>query len=536
MSASDTQQPVRAEHGMAASVNPLASDTGVAIMRSGGNAVDAAIAMAAVLNVVDPHMTGIGGDAFMLVYDAKRREIQALNASGRSAYAASLEVYDKMGWSELPITGIHSVSTPGALNGWVALLERYGSMSLPELLQPAIAYAEEGFAVNGYLAGAYRHPMLGIARWGEFPTTTDAYLVNGRPPEIGETLRQPNLAATFRTIAKEGHEAFYHGDIGKRLVQFCQAHGGLLDMRDLHDNRCDWVEPISTTYRGYTICELPPNTQGVALLEQLNIMEGFDVAASGRNAADTIHLQIEAKKLAFADLDRYITDPEHASIPLSGMLSKEYAATQRACIDPGRAATAPASLDPRLFSGENTTYFCVVDDERNCVSFINSLRSPWGSGLVAGDTGILLQNRGKDFSLDPQHVNRLEPHKRTFHTLNPAMVLKDGEPFLVIGCAGGEQQTQGLHQLLVNVIDFGMNPQHAIAAPRWSSNPGADIGLEPGIGDDVRRQLIAKGHRIDEKIERFGTAQMIMIDRSRDSRGELLGGSESRLEGKAAGY
>ncbi|MBI3090502.1 MAG: gamma-glutamyltransferase [Candidatus Tectomicrobia bacterium] len=518
---------------MAASIHPLASETGVAILRRGGNAFDAAVAMAALLNVVDPHMTGIGGDAFMLTYHAAGGKVEALNASGRSPYDCSLEYYAGLGWQQIPVTGIHAVSTPGALDGWLRLLERHGSMALADLLEPAIRAAFDGFVVNRYLAGWYRHPLFGMSRWARFPATAATYLTDGQPPEAGQRLRQPALAGTLQRLARHGARDFYEGELAERIERFCRQQGGFLTRRDLRDHQSDWVEPISTIYRGYTIYEFPPNTQGIALLEQLNILEGFDLAALGPNSAEAIHLQIEAKKLAFADLERYITDPDAAAIPVAGLLAKAYAARQRETIRRDQAAASTPRLDPALSTLENTTYFCVVDAQRNAVSFINSLRSPWGCGLVAADTGILLQNRGKDFSLNPRHVNRLAPHKRTFHTLNPAMVLRDGQLVLVLGCAGAEQQTQALQQLLVNVIDFGMEPQEAIAAPRWSSASGLEIGLEAGIEAQARGRLAAKGHRLVETISTFGQAQMIAVEAQG---GGLRGGTESRAEGLVAGY
>lgn len=517
---------VMGRNGMAVSINPLASKVGINILEQGGNAVDAAIAMAAMLNVVDPTMTGIGGDAFMIVYSAKEGKVRALNASGRSPYGQTREFFIKKGFKKVPPFSIYAVNVPGALDGWDKLLTRYGTMKLADVLAPAIRYAEEGIPINESLHNWYRIPV-------KDPITIATYYINGRKPKLGDVLVQKNLAATFRKIARGGIDVFYKGEITEEIVRFSKDKGGFLSARDFADHTSNWVEPIRTTYRGLEVIGFPPNTQGMALLQQLNILEGFDLAAMGHNSADAIHIMIEAKKLAFADRNTFIADPEHTKIPLKQLLSKDYAKKRRALINMQRAAKDVAPGEPTI---HNTTYFAVVDKEGNAVSFINSLRNPWGSRLVAGDTGILLQNRGRDFTLDPKHVNRYEPHRRSFHTIQPAMVLKDGKPYIVMGCSGGYQQTLGMVQVLTNVVDFGMNVQEAVEAPRWTHLKGPVMSIEHAIPASVRKSLSRRRHVIKSEYGRgviWGVCQMIKID---PATGTYWGGSEPRASGAAIAY
>ena len=517
---------VMGRNGMAASINPLASKVGIDILEKGGNAVDAAIAMAAVLNVVDAPMTGIGGDAFVLIYSAKDGKVLGLNASGRSPYKATREFFVQKGLKAIPPTSIYAVNVPGALDGWITLLERYGTMKLADVLQPAIKYASEGIPVNETLHAWYRIPL-------KDPVAVATYKIKGRKPKLGEVLVQKNLAETFRKIARGGRDAFYKGEITREIVRFSESKGGFLTMKDFADHKSDWVEPIRTTYRGLEVIGFPPNTQGMALLEQLNILEGFDLKSMGHNSADAIHVMIEAKKLAFADRNKFIADPTFTRIPLKGLISKAYANERRKLINLKKAAKIATPGEPTI---HNTTYFAVVDKEGNSVSFINSLRNPWGSRLVAGNTGVLLQNRGRDFTLNASHVNRYEPHKRSFHTIQPAMVLKDGKPYIVMGCSGAYQQTLAMTQILTNVVDFGMNVQEAIEAPRWTHLRGRSMSLEHAISSKVRRDLSRKGHVIASEYRRgviWGSCQMIMLD---PQTGTYWGGSESRASGAAVGY
>lgn len=517
---------VMSHDGMVSSAHPIASMVGVEILKSGGNAMDAAVAMAAVLNVVDPAMTGIGGDMFLLHYSAKDGRITALNASGRAPAAATIERIRAMGHSKMPLFGGLAVSVPGALDGWVVALERHGTRHLAELLQPAIHYAEQGFPVGRMLAGYYRDN--GSRSLVLFPDSVRTYFINGRPPQAGEALVQKGLAESFRKIAADGRDVFYKGGLGRAVVAAAQATGGLLTLQDLEEHQSDWVEPITTTYRGYTIVEFPPPTQGVALLEQLNILEGYDIKSLGPGSPALIHLQVEAVKQAFADRDRWVADPTRAAVPTRGLSSKAYAGALRTRIDPAHARPA-APGDP---TAHNTTYFAVVDRDGNGVSFINSLRNPFGSGLVAGDTGILLQNRAQDFSVDPAHVNHIEPRKRTLHTLSPALVLKDGRLHMVIGCSGAHQQTQALGQVLVNSLDFGMDIQEAIEQPRWAM-VGDALHVEARMPETTRLALAAKGHKLVIERAQFGGCHAVVLD---PATGTRLGGAESRLDSAALGY
>jgi gamma-glutamyltranspeptidase / glutathione hydrolase len=517
---------VSSRDGMVSSAHPLASMVGVSVLQRGGNAMDASIAMAAVLNVTDPSMTGIGGDMFLLYYSAKDGKVHALNAGGRAPAAATMERIRAMGHNQIPAFSGLAVSVPGALDGWTMALARFGTMKLADLLQPAIHYAERGFPVYKTLVGYYRG--FGSKSLALYPDSIRTYFIDGKQPRLGEPLVQKDLAQSFRKIARGGKDVLYRGELGEKIVAAVQSAGGLLTMQDLAEHRSNWVEPVATTYRGYTVVGFPPNTQGVALLQQLNILEGYDIKAMGSNSATLVHLQLETVKQAFADRDRYITDVERASVPTRGLISKAYAAQVRTRIDHDRASVA-APGDP---APHNTTYFAVVDKDGNAVSFINSLRNPFGSGITAGDTGVLLQNRAQDFSLDPNHVNRIEPGKRTMHTLNPAMVLKDGKLYMAIGCSGAHQQTQAIQQVLVNHFDFGMDLQDAIETPRWAI-AGANVHVEERMPEEVRKALEAKGHKVVVGKTGFGGCHAVLVD---PTTGVRFGGAESRGDSAALGY
>jgi gamma-glutamyltranspeptidase/glutathione hydrolase len=525
---------VRASHGMVATSQPLASQVGLDVLKRGGNAVDAAIAMAAVLNVTEPNMTGIGGDAFMLVYWAKTKKLAGLNASGRAPRALSLEHFASQEMTEMPQTGMEPITVPGAFDGWVTLLERYGTMALPELMAPAIDYAENGFPVMETIAADWAPEVPKLQRNAAAAAT---YLVDGRAPKAGEIFYQKNLARTFRTLAKGGRDAFYRGEIARAIVDYCQQNGGFLSMEDFAAQKSEWVEPISTTYRDYTLYEIPPNGQGLTALLLLNILEGIDLRSMRTEPDRYYHTLIEATKIAFADRNRYIADPAFAKVPVEELLSKEYAARRRARIDEQKAIEAPAYGD--IPTGSDTTYFTVVDKDRNAVSFINSIYFAFGSGIVAGDTGIMLQNRGAGFSLDPDHPNRYEPGKRPFHTIIPAMVFKDGKLLMSYGVMGGDVQPQGHAQVLVNLIDRGMNLQQAISAPRVRYISGRGVMLEDELTAPVIKRLVERGHeRVmpgDGLTHRalMGGGQAIMID---PETGALLGASDPRKDGMALGY
>ncbi len=512
---------------MVASAHPLGSLVGVNVLQQGGSAMDAAVAMAAVHNVVNPAMIGIGGDTFLLYYSAKERRVIGLNGSGRSAHAATIAEYRARGHESAPVNGPLAVTVPGALDGWARALASHGTMSLGDILEPAIRYAEEGVPVNLDLVDYYEHARARAL--ADFPNFMATYFVNGRPPGLGEILVQKNLAATFRTIARDGSRALYHGVIGEKIIAALGDLRGLMTMRDLADHTSEWVEPIATEYRGLAVHEFPPNSQGIALLEQLNILEGFDLGSMARESPERIHLQVEAARLAFRDLEACVTDPQRARIPVEKMLGKTHARELREGIKPERASTG---VTRGSGLGENTAYFAVVDHDGNVASFTGSLRNPFGSGVVAGDTGILLHNRGRDFSLDPANVNRLEPHKRPRHTLNPVIVTKDGRPYLAIGCVGGHQQTQALQQVLVNHLDDRLGIQEAIEAPRWALTEDGTLHVERELQSAIPG-LEARGHRVVVGQTNFGGCHAVMIDPVTLA---LFGGSEPRLSGAAIGY
>jgi gamma-glutamyltranspeptidase/glutathione hydrolase len=510
---------------MVATSQPLAVQAGLEILKSGGNAVDAAIAATAVLHVVQPMSTGLGGDLFAIVYHAESKELFALNASGYAPKRATIEEYTKRGFKEMPQEGILSVTVPGAPRGWEELLKRFGTKPLKELLRPAIEYAKEGFPVTEKISSGWQ-TCEGKLKQHEEATKT--YLIEGRAPRPRERFRNPRLARTFELLAQDGIEAFYEGEIAQEIVEESQRLEGLLSLEDLKSYQARWVEPIGTSYRGTTIYELPPNTQGLVALLALNIIEGFDLKKMGRDSVEYLHVLIEVMKLAFADGRRYIADPDFEEIPLQALLSKDYAAQRRDLI---RERALPAA-EPGSPEG-GTVYVTVVDEERNVVSFIESIFMPFGSGVTVRDTGIILQNRGALFTLDPEHPNCLAPRKRPYHTIMPAMAFLDGRPWLSFGVVGGFMQPQGHLQLLCNLIDHGMGVQEAIDAPRFRFYEGNRISLEEGIAEDVREGLERRGHELIRGEGGFGGAQVIAID---PENGMLLGGSDCRQDGCAQGY
>jgi gamma-glutamyltranspeptidase/glutathione hydrolase len=428
----------------------------------------------------------------------------------------------------VPETGIFSVTVPGAAAGWADLVSRLGSLPLTDVLAPAIHYAEEGFPASDIIALSWQSAVEKLSAW---PPTKATYLVGGRAPRAGEVVRQKNLARTLRWFAADGPERFYRGEVARAIVATSEASGGCFTLQDLADHTSDWVEPISTSYRGVQLCECPPNGQGLAALIALNILEGDDLAGLGHNSAEYLHLLIEAKKLAFADRDRYIADPQQSPAPLSKLLSKAYAAERRRLIDPGRAsARFPAGA---FAAGEDTVYLTVVDAERNCCSFINSLYTGFGSGLVAGDTGVCLQNRGACFVLEEGHPNCLGPHKRPLHTIIPAFALRRGRPWLCYGVMGGHMQPQGHVQVLLNMVDFGMAPQDAIEAPRFCHFDGLRVALEHPAHEEVGPALAARGHHLLSNPGLYGGGQLIAID---PETGALAAGSDPRKDGCAVGY
>jgi gamma-glutamyltranspeptidase / glutathione hydrolase len=525
---------VRASHGMVASSQPLASAAGLDVLKRGGNAADAAVAMAAVLNVTEPNMTGIGGDAFAMVYWSKTKTLEALNSTGRAPRALNLEYFTSRGMKQMPTTGMASITVPGAVDGWVTLRDKYGTMRFADLLAPAIALAENGFPVAEKIAEDW---IPEVGKLKETPAAASTYLVNGGAPPPGTIFVQQNLARTLRTLAQGGREAFYRGPIARAIVDYVQANGGFLAMEDFAQHTAEWVQPISTTYKGYTLHEMPPNNQGLTALILLNILEGIDLKSMQSDPVRYYHTLIEATKIAFADRNRHIADPAFAKLPVAQLLSKDYAATRRALIDEARAIDPPAYGEFNL--GADTTYFTVIDKDRNAVSFINSIFNAFGSGIVAGDTGIMLHNRGTGFSLDPTHPNRYEPGKRPFTTLVPAMVTRDGNLLMSYGVMGGDIQTQGHVQVLLNMVERGLNLQEAIDAPRVRYINGKGVMMEDELSAAVIQGLVERGHErvlppngLRHRIF-MGGGQAIMVD---PATGALLGGSDSRKDGLALGY
>ncbi|MCS7014529.1 MAG: gamma-glutamyltransferase [Gemmatales bacterium] len=530
-----------AKNGMVATSHPLAVQVGLDVLKQGGNAVDAAIAANAALGLMEPMSCGIGGDLFALVWDAKTQRLYGLNASGRAPKRATRQWFVERGYKEIPTTGPLSWSVPGCVDGWEELRRRFGTKSLAELLEPSIRYAEDGFPVPEVIAGYWRGAEKLLAKT---PEASKTFMQDGRAPRAGELFRNPYLARTYRELAANGRETFYRGRIAREIVAYSERVGGLFSIQDFEEHTSTWVEPVSTTYRGYHVWQLPPPGQGIAVLQILNLLEPYDLKSFGPNSPDWWHLFIEAKKLAYADRARYYADPQFAKVPVAELISKPYAERRRQLIRLDKALTDVPAGDPKLAAGD-TIYLCVVDKDRNCVSLIQSNYHSFGSGLVPGELGFALQNRGTLLSLDEQHANRLEPGKRPFHTIIPALVTKDGRPFFVFGVMGGDMQPQGQVQVLVNLLDFGMDVQAAGEAPRIehvgsptpTGRPGDPRGgvvlAEPGIPESVVEELKRRGHEVRRVSRNGGGYQGILIDWDN---GTLLGGSEYRKDGYAAGY
>ncbi len=521
------RSPVSGLRGVVATSQPLASNAGLDILRAGGNAIDAAVATAAVLTVVEPHSTSLGGDAFIMVYLAAEKKLIGLNASGRAPYAMTLDALnEKLDKHDMNrIRGIYSVTVPGAVDGWFEVLEKYGTMSMAEVLAPAIHYAENGFPVSPIIAGAWR----GLERNQE-PSTRGTWLIDGeRAPRAGEVFRNPDLANTFRMLAAQGRDAFYRGPLAETMVAYSNEHDGFFTMKDFADHTSTWVEPIYADYENYRLYELPPNGQGIAALEMVKILGNVDLGAMGHNSAEYLHHVIEAKKLAYADIDKWNSDPEFNDLPIQEMISTEYARGQFQRIDPTRAMERPES---GLNGDGDTILLEVMDADHNAVSFIYSLFSSFGSGLVPPGTGFTLQNRGGLFSREPGHANVVEPHKRPFHTIIPAMAFKDGEFFMTFGAMGGSVQPQQHVQIFLNVVEFGMNMQQAVEIPRINHGGGLNVTVEPGIDEGVLTQLEAWGHVLRRRTTRGGVggAQGIMFNALT---GVMTGGSTPHKDGMA---
>ena len=523
---------VSGTRGVVTTSQPLAANAGLDILKKGGNAIDAAVAAAAVLTVVEPMSTSLGGDAFIMIYLAKEKKLIGLNASGRAPYAVTLDKlneklkkYDMRG-----IGGIYSVTVPGAVDGWFTVLEKYGTMTMAEVLQPAIYYAENGFPVSEIIGRAWAGRVRKLSRE---PSAAATWLVNGeRAPQIGEIFVNEDLANTFKKMAKNGRDEFYKGSIAKAIVAYSESKDGFLSMKDFADHTSTWVEPIYADYKNYRLYELPPNGQGIAALEMLKILENIDMKSFGHNSAQYLHYFIEAKKLAYADIQKWNSDPEFNDLPIAQMISSEYGKKQFNRIDATAANLRPESGIPG--SGD-TVLLEVMDKDHNAVSFIYSIYSGFGSGLVAPGTGFTLQNRGELFSRLPGHVNLIEPHKRPFHTIIPAMAFKDGEFFMTFGCMGGSVQPQQHVQVFLNVVDFNMSMQQAVEIPRINHDSRMRVTFEPGISENITKQLQAWGHEIRRRTTRGGVggAQGIMFDKAT---GVMMGGSTPHKDGCAVAY
>jgi gamma-glutamyltranspeptidase/glutathione hydrolase len=523
---------VMARNGMVASSQPLAVEAGLSMLKKGGNAIDAAIATALTLGVVEPVSTGIGGDAFFLYQSAADGRIYGVNGSGRCPCGLTLEALQRRGIKGIPYIGLASVTVPGAIDAFAEVQRRHGKLTFAEVLEPAISYASEGFPISEIIAQQWQGAVPLLCR---FPSSVCTYLPDGKAPQAGEVHRQPNLARTLKLLAAEGRDAFYQGEIAHQIVQFSQENDGFFTLEDFRSHTTEWVEPIGIDYRGHTILELPPNGQGITALLALNILEGFDLAGMEYGSAPYYHLLIEATKQAFADRNRYVADPAFADLPIVGLLSKAYAKARRQEIAHNRAGDYQAGC-PLPFG--NTVYVSCVDREGNVVSLIHSIFAAFGSGVVAGDTGICLQNRGAGFVDDPQHPNALAPGKRPLHTIIPAMILKDNQPWVCFGVMGGDVQPQGHTQVAINLIDFRMNVQEAIEAPRYRILGGRLVALERAIPHEVRHALEAMGHELlpygaIPPGTPYGGGQAILIDHER---GVLQGGSDHRKDGCAIGY
>lgn len=526
---------VSARRGMVGASNPLAAQTGLNILRAGGNAADAAVATSAMMNVMDPGSCGIGGDCFALYFDARTKRVTALNGSGRAPQALTLEAARALGWDKMNPRHAHAVTVPGAVRGWHDLLGRHGRMTLADVLQDAIHYAEDGYPTA---------PVVGY-RWersGAFlnsAANAEEYLPNGAPPKAGQVLRLPGLAKTLRGIAEGGPDAFYSGPVADAIVNSLQARGGLMTHDDLKKHQSSWDEPICSDYRGVAVYECPPNGQGLTALIALNIAAHFDLGALAWDSPQRIHLMVECMRLAWADAHEYIADMSRAELPLEGLLSSAYAAERAALIHPYYAID-PAPAPGELPGGADTIYLSVVDGEGNACSFIKSLYMGFGVGIVAAGTGVWLQNRGAGFSLMPGHRNALAPGKRPYHTIIPGLALKDGELWASFGVMGGFMQPQGHFQVISALVDDDLNPQEALNRPRWyvdRGDPGGALLIEEGTPFKTMADLAERGHRIQPEAGigrgNFGRGQIIRYDAET---GVMHGGSEPRADGQIAAY
>ncbi len=525
-----TRSMIVSQTGIVATEQPLASQAAAQILAKGGNAMDAAIAANAMMGLVSPMMCGIGGDMFCIVYDSKTQKLYGLNASGWSPRGLTREFLESQGFTKMATNGIQSVTVPGCVDGWAKLAKRFGKKRLSDLLEPAIRLAERGFPVTELDSIYWKGSEKKLARTANAART---YLPNGAALKVGEVFRNPDLAWSYRQIASRGRKGFYEGPLAKRIVGFSQANGGSMDLDDLREYEARWVEPISTIYHGWRVCEIPPNGQGIGALAMLNIMERFPMGSYSVNSADALHVMIEAKKLAYADMLKYVADPDFANVPVKEILSKTHAAARAQLIDPVRAngsVEGSVTFEP----GPDTTYLCVVDKEGNMVSYIQSNYESFGSGLVPDGCGFALQNRGALFSFDPQHPNVIAGRKRPVHTIIPAMMEK-GDVRIAFGIMGGWNQSQAHAQFVSKVVDFGLNIQSALDSPRFTklTFPGCDVKVESRVDESVRDELTKRGHDVrvlgpfDQEV---GGGQAVMRDYAT---GVNFGASDPRKDGAA---
>lgn len=533
-----TRSEVIAQHGMAATSQPLATQVALDILKAGGSAVDAAIAANAVLGLVEPTGNGMGGDLFAIVWDTKTGKLHGLNASGRSPYDLTLDYFKKNNITKIPSFGPLPVSVPGCVDGWFELHGKFGKLPMDQVLAPAIKYAKEGFPVSELIAYYWNSNSRSLKN---FPGFAEIFMPDGKAPGKGDIFRNPYLARTLELLAREGRNAFYKGEIAEKIVKYMRENGGFLSMRDFADHTSTWVDPVSVNYRGYDVWELPPNGQGIAALQMLTILENFDLKGMGFGSADYMHHFTEAKKLAFEDRAKYYADPDFNKIPVEELLSEEYGKKRAALINPNRAAR---SYTPGELEHSSTIYLTTADSEGNMVSLIQSNYRGMGSGMTPGQLGFVLHDRGEMFTLEEGHFNVYEPHKRPFNTIIPAFMTKDGKPVMSFGVMGGAMQPQGHVQIVCNIVDFGMNIQEAGDAPRMqhlgSSEPtgekmtdGGVLTIETGFSWEAVRELIQKGHTIQYDLGGYGGYQAIMHDPVRKI---YFGASESRKDGQAAGY
>jgi len=537
-----TRSVVYARHGMVCAAQPLAVQAGIDVLKAGGSAVDAAIAVNACLALMEPTSCGLGGDLFAIVWDPRVGKLVGLNASGRAPLALTIEKVPPEPDGTIPLYSPYAWTVPGCADGWFSLHQRYGRLPMKRVLEPAVRFAEEGFPMSPVIASDWER---GAARFKDKPGFAEVFMPGGSSPREGEVFRNPALARTLRLLGEKGRGAYYEGAIAESLVRYSQVHGGFFAMEDFARHRSTWDEPISTDYRGWTVWELPPNGQGLAALQLLNLLEGFDLKAMGRGSADFWHVMTEAKKLAFADRARYYADPAFAQVPVRELLSRDYAKRRAALIEMQHAALADSAGDPAALNRRETTYLCTADAGGMMVSLIQSNYTGFGSGYVVPELGFGIQDRGGAFSLHRGHPNALEPGKRPFQTIIPAFVTKDGRPLMAFGLMGGDMQPQGHAQVIVNLVDFGMNLQEAGDAIRFhhtgSTEPtgavmtdGGELHIEDGLPQAVLDELRRRGHVLTpEPVGAYGGYQAIWRD---SATGIYSGATEKRKDGCAQGY